>query len=151
MTPKPAPLEGIRVLDFTHVIAGPFTTQILGDLGAAVIKIEGVTSGDVGRDMGPMRNGQSHYFVTFNRNKRSIALDLKSEAGKAVVNDLIAQADVLVENFAPKVMARLGFGYDAARALNPGIVYAASAGSARPRPARRQAQPRHRGAGAPGS
>jgi len=123
-----APLQGIRVLDFTHVIAGPFTTQILGDLGAEVMKIEGIGSGDVGRDMSPMRNGQSHYFVAFNRNKRSIAIDLKSEAGKAVVNALLADTDVLVENFAPGVIGRLGFGYEAVKAINPAIVYCSVSG-----------------------
>jgi formyl-CoA transferase/CoA:oxalate CoA-transferase len=128
MTPSSAPLDGIRVLDFTHVIAGPLATQILGDLGASVTKIEGLGGGDVGRDMAPMRNGQSHYFVAFNRNKRSIAIDLKSEAGKAVIRALLANTDVLVENFAPGVITRLGFGYEAVRDINPAIVYCSISG-----------------------
>lgn len=122
------PLHGIRVVDFTHVISGPFASQTLGDLGASVIKIEGVVQGDVGRDMGPSKNGQSHYFVSFNRNKRSIALNLKSEAGRQVALDLLGKADVVIENFAPGAMARLGLGYDVVGALNPSVVYCSISG-----------------------
>ncbi|GAA4326039.1 CaiB/BaiF CoA-transferase family protein [Pigmentiphaga soli] len=123
-----APLHGIRVVDFTHVIAGPFATQVLGDLGASVVKIEGIDRGDIGRDMAPMKNGQSHYFVTFNRNKRSIALDLKSAAGRNVALALLRDADVVIENFAPGVMRRLGLGYEDVRAINPAAVYCSISG-----------------------
>lgn len=127
--PRPAPpLAGIRVVDFTHVIAGPFATQILGDLGASVVKIEGVERGDVGREMAPMKNGQSHYFVAFNRNKRSFAVDLKSADGRQAVQALLRDADVVVENFAPGVIGRLGFGYEAVRELNPRVVYCSVSG-----------------------
>jgi crotonobetainyl-CoA:carnitine CoA-transferase CaiB-like acyl-CoA transferase len=124
-----APLEGIRIVDFTHVIAGPFATQILGDLGASVTKIEGVVHGDVGREMAPATNGgQSHYFVAFNRNKRSVAIDLKSPEGREITMALLREADVVVENFAPGVIDRLGFGYDAVRTVNPGAVYCSISG-----------------------
>jgi formyl-CoA transferase/CoA:oxalate CoA-transferase len=116
------------VVDFTHVIAGPFCAQILGDLGASIIKIEGVEHGDVGRDMAPRKNGQSHYFVAFNRNKRSIALDLKSAGGKAAATELIRNADVVLENFAPGVIDRLGFGYAAVKVLNPAVVFCSISG-----------------------
>ena len=122
------PLQGIRVVDFTHVISGPFASQTLGDLGACVIKIEGVEHGDVGREMGPEKNGQSHYFVAFNRNKRSIALNLKSDAGRKVALELLAQADVVIENFAPGAIGRLGLGYDVVKATNPSIVYCSISG-----------------------
>jgi len=123
-----APLAGIRVVDFTHVIAGPFATQILGDLGAEVTKIEGVQHGDVGREMAPMKNDQSHYFVAFNRNKRSLAVDLKSPEGKRVVMALLRDADVVVENFAPGVIERLGFGNEEVKAINPLVVYCSVSG-----------------------
>ncbi len=116
------------MVDFTHVISGPFASQTLGDLGACVIKIEGVEHGDVGREMGPEKNGQSHYFVAFNRNKRSIALNLKSDAGRKVALELLAQADVVIENFAPGAIGRLGLGYDVVKATNPSIVYCSISG-----------------------
>lgn len=122
------PLEGIQVVDFTHVIAGPLCTQMLGDLGATVTKIESVEGGDVGRDMAPRKNGQSHYFVAFNRNKRSVALNLKTEAGKAAARALIERADVVIENFAPGVIGRLGFGYEQVRAINPRVVFCSISG-----------------------
>lgn len=122
------PLAGIRVADFTHVISGPFCAQILGDLGADVTKIEGTERGDVGRDITPAKNGQSHYFTAFNRNKRSIALDLKSVGGRQAALELVRQADVLIENFAPGVIDRLGFGYAAVKELNPAIVYCSISG-----------------------
>jgi len=123
-----APLNGCRVVDFTHVISGPFTTQILADLGADVTKIEDMGSGDVGRGMQPSQEGMSHYFACFNRNKRSIALNLKSQAGHEVAMRLIRDADVLVENFAPGVIGRLGFSYEAVRVINPSIVYCSISG-----------------------
>lgn len=122
------PLAGIRVADFTHVISGPYCTQILADLGATVTKIEGLDHGDIGRDITPRHNGQSHYFTAFNRNKRSIALDLKSPGGRAVAEALVRDADVLIENFAPGVIGRLGFGHEAVRAANPAIIYCSISG-----------------------
>ncbi|MBV7482356.1 CaiB/BaiF CoA-transferase family protein [Bordetella sp. BOR01] len=122
------PLAGIQVLDFTHVISGPYSTQILADLGASVIKVEGVEKGDVGRDMAPAKNGMSHYFATFNRNKRSIAVDLKSAQGQVVARQLVERADVIVENFAPGVIDKLGLGYEAAKTINPAVVYCSISG-----------------------
>jgi crotonobetainyl-CoA:carnitine CoA-transferase CaiB-like acyl-CoA transferase len=125
---KPLPLSGIKVVDFTHVIAGPYATQMLGDLGASVTKIEEITRGDAGRTLGPFVAGQSHYFLAFNRNKRSIAVDLKTDDGKAIAKRIISQADVLVENFAPAAMGRLGFGYDEVVKFNPDIIYCSISG-----------------------
>jgi len=116
------PLSGIRVVDLTRIIAGPFCTQLLADLGAEVIKIEPPGRGDPVRGQGAIRDGLSWYFAQFNRNKKSITLDLYAEEGKAVLADLLRQADVLVENYRPGVLARMGF--DAARlaALNPALI-----------------------------
>lgn len=128
MKPNSAPLSGIRVVDFTHVISGPFTTQILADLGADVVKVEGLDGGDIGRAMGPSQGGMSHYFAAFNRNKRSVVLNLKSEAGSRIARELVQGADVVVENFAPGVIERLGLGYDAVKAANPAVVYCSVSG-----------------------
>lgn len=122
------PLSGIRVLDLTGVLYGPFAAQHLGDWGAEVIKIEGL-DGDVWRNIGYFRNrGMSGTFMAVNRNKRSLALDLKHEEGKSVLRRLIPDADVLITNFRPAALDRLGFGYEACRALNPGLVYAVGTG-----------------------
>lgn len=122
------PLAGIKVVDLTHVIAGPYATQLLGDLGASVIKIEEVSKGDAGRSMGPFTAGQSHYFLAFNRNKRSLAIDLKTDEGKDVLKRVVSSADILVENFAPGALGRLGFGYEDVARFNPGIVYCSISG-----------------------
>ena len=116
------PLSGIRVVDLTRIIAGPFCTQLLADLGAEVIKIEPPGRGDPVRGQGAIKDGLSWYFVQFNRNKKSITLDLYTDQGKAVLADLLRQADVLVENYRPGVLAKMGF--DAARleALNPALI-----------------------------
>lgn len=124
----PGALAGVRVVDFTHVISGPFATQILADLGAEVIKVEDTREGDVSRALGPHKNGLSHHFGSFNRNKRSIALDLKSQPGRQAAEELIRRADVLVENFAPGVIERLGFGVAACRALNARLIYCSISG-----------------------
>jgi crotonobetainyl-CoA:carnitine CoA-transferase CaiB-like acyl-CoA transferase len=122
------PLAGIRVLDLTAVVLGPLATQTLGDWGAEVIKIESLT-GDTWRNSGQFRNrGMSGQFMAANRNKRSIALDLKHEDGKAVLRRLIAGADALVSNIRPAGLARLGFGYEVCRELNPKLVYAVATG-----------------------
>lgn len=121
-----AVLEGIQVAAFTHFAAGPRVTQFLGALGADVIKIEppqGEASRTLIRDGEGRFGGQSPSFVTLNRNQRGIAIDLKSESGRSVAGRLVAGADVLVENFKPGALERLGFGYEAVRAVNPNIIY----------------------------
>ena len=115
-------LSGIKVVDLTRVLAGPFCTMSLADLGADVIKIEAPEKGDPVREQGHFINGISTYFAQFNRNKRSIAIDLYSDRGKAVLADLIRKADVLVENYRPGVLARMGFDDARLKALNPGLV-----------------------------
>jgi crotonobetainyl-CoA:carnitine CoA-transferase CaiB-like acyl-CoA transferase len=119
------PLNTIRVLDLTRVLAGPFATMLLADLGAEVIKLERPGDGDETRHLEPLREGESHYFVSVNRNKRGIVVDLKRPAGRDVARALAGVSDVLIENFRPGVADRLGIGYDAVRAINPGIVYCA--------------------------
>jgi crotonobetainyl-CoA:carnitine CoA-transferase CaiB-like acyl-CoA transferase len=128
----PRPLDGVRVVDFTRVLAGPFGTQILGDLGADVIKIENPAGGDDTRAIGqPSPGGHSPMFLSLNRSKRSVALDLKSEAGRQVALDLIAQADVLVENFSGAVMRRLRLDYPSLRELFPALIYCSVSGYGR--------------------
>lgn len=122
------PLKGIRVADFTHVIAGPLATQILADLGADVIKIEEVQRGDVGRSMTPFIAGQSHYHLAFNRNKRSIGINLKDPRGLEAAQKIIANSHVLMENFAPGSMARRGLSYEDVKKLNPDIIYCSVSG-----------------------
>jgi crotonobetainyl-CoA:carnitine CoA-transferase CaiB-like acyl-CoA transferase len=122
------PLKGFRILDLTTVLFGPFGTQTLGDWGAEVIKIESLT-GDTWRHSGQFRNrGMSGQFMAANRNKRSIALDLKHPDGKAVLRRLISSADALVSNIRPAGLGRLGFGYETCKELNPKIVYAVATG-----------------------
>ncbi len=122
------PLENIKVLDLTRVLAGPFCTMILSDLGAEVVKLEMPVTGDDARGFGPFKNGKSLYFVSINRNKKSISLNLKSEKGKQIFKQLLPQFDVLVENFRPGTMERLGLGYEILKEIHPGLVYAASSG-----------------------
>jgi crotonobetainyl-CoA:carnitine CoA-transferase CaiB-like acyl-CoA transferase len=116
-----APLSGIRIVDLTRVLSGPFCTALLADLGADVIKVE-APEGDSVRGQGAMRDGLSWYFANFNRNKRSIVLDLKSDQGRDALGRLIAGADVLVENFRPGVLARMGFDTARLKALRPSLV-----------------------------
>ncbi len=124
-------LKGLRILDLTTVILGPYGTQILGDLGAEVIKIES-PEGDSMRPVAPVTpDGLSAIFANFNRNKRSVALDLKTEAGKAALVKLIATADVLAHNMRQDAMDKLGFTFEAVRAANPRIIYAAAVGFGR--------------------
>src|SRR6266851_4303725 len=111
------PLSGIRVVDLTRILAGPFCTMILADMGAEVIKIEPPGVGDPLRGQGVIKDGLSWYFAAFNRNKRSLSLNLRSEEGKAVLARLIAQSDVLVENFRPGILAQMGFDEDRRNAL----------------------------------
>jgi len=129
------PLAGIRVVDLTRVMTGPYCTMMLGDLGADVVKVELPGRGDDTRAWGPpFAGGEAVYFLSVNRNKRSLALDLKAEAGKAVLWRLIEGADVLVENFSPGTIERLGFGAEAVRARRPSIVYASITGFGRSGP-----------------
>jgi len=122
---RAGPLEGCTVLDFTRILSGPYATMLLADLGADVVKIERPGQGDDTRSWGPpFWNGMSTYFAAVNRGKRSVAVDLASTAGRAAVQALAAGADVLVENFRPGVMERLGLSYDSLRELNPGLIYA---------------------------
>lgn len=115
-------LEGLRVVDLTRILSGPFCSMFLADMGAEVIKVEDPREGDPVRQQGEGRNGYSLYFATFNRNKRSITLDLRSEEGKEILRDLIRRADVVVNNYRPGVMDRMGFGREALRALKPDII-----------------------------
>jgi crotonobetainyl-CoA:carnitine CoA-transferase CaiB-like acyl-CoA transferase len=127
-TPWPGPLAGVRVLDFTRVLAGPAASLALADLGAEVFKIEPPEAGDETRDFPPIRGGESHYFLSVNRGKKSIVVDLKSDEGVALVRDLAAKCDIVVENYRPGVMDRLGLGYEALSAINPGLIYCAISG-----------------------
>jgi crotonobetainyl-CoA:carnitine CoA-transferase CaiB-like acyl-CoA transferase len=122
------PLRGIRVLDFTRVLAGPTASLALADLGAEVFKIEPPGTGDETRSFPPFRDGESHYFLSVNRGKKSIVVDLKSDAGVAVVKALAVKCDILIENYRPGVMERLGLGYEALAALNPRLIYCAISG-----------------------
>ncbi|MEX0284873.1 MAG: CaiB/BaiF CoA transferase family protein [Paracoccaceae bacterium] len=115
-------LNGMRIIDLSRLLPGPFATQSLADLGAEVIKIEEPRHGDPGRALGP------DMFARLNRNKKSLTLDLKSPEGKVILADLLRDADAVIESFRPGVMDRLGFGYDAVSALNPGIVYCSLSG-----------------------
>lgn len=122
------PLSGIKVLDLTWVYAGPFATQILGDLGAEIIKIEAAPVGDKTRIMPPFKNGYSGYFATLNRGKKSLALNLKSDKGRELFLELARKVDVLTENFAPRALEQLGLGYEDVKKANPRIIYASASG-----------------------
>jgi crotonobetainyl-CoA:carnitine CoA-transferase CaiB-like acyl-CoA transferase len=128
MHPPESALSGIRVLDFTHVYQGPVGTQILADYGADVIKIERPGAGDWSRRWGPFVHGVSLPFAGLNRNKRSVAIDVKNPQGRQAVYDLVTKADVVVHNFRAGVMEKLGFGYDDLARINPRLVYAWSGG-----------------------
>lgn len=121
-------LEGVRVLDFAHMMQGPWGAEMLADMGADVIKVESL-QGERGRQSGTVFiEGRSAQYLAMNKNKRSIAVDLKSEEGRRLVQELIRDADVIVQNFRPGAMERLGLGYDDVRALNSGIVYCSASG-----------------------
>lgn len=122
------PLENIKVLDLTRVLAGPYCTMILKDLGAEVIKIEVPKTGDDSRAFGPFKNGQSLYFVSLNREKKSISINLKTEKGKEIFKKLITKFDVVIENYRPGTMEKLGLGYDVLKEINPRIIYASTSG-----------------------
>ncbi|MDI6856852.1 MAG: CaiB/BaiF CoA-transferase family protein [Dehalococcoidia bacterium] len=122
------PLDGVRILDLTWVLAGPFASMVLCDLGADVVKIERRPIGDVARATGPFVNGESCYFFSINRGKRSVTLDLKSERGRELFLRLVEKADVVMENFTPGTMEALGLGYDVLKKRNPRLIYAATSG-----------------------
>ncbi|WP_026477876.1 CaiB/BaiF CoA transferase family protein [Alkaliphilus transvaalensis] len=122
------PLENIKVLDLSRVLAGPYATMILGDLGADIIKVELPNTGDDARQFGPHVNNESAYFMSINRNKRSITLNLKEHEGKKIFLELISQVDVLVENFRPGTMEKLNLGYKELKEVNPKLIYAATSG-----------------------
>ncbi|WP_270933657.1 CaiB/BaiF CoA transferase family protein [Falsiroseomonas oryzae] len=124
----PGPLAGLRVLDLTRVLAGPLATQFLGDLGAEILKVEPPGTGDETRSFAPFVGGESHYFVGLNRGKQSLVLDLRQEEGAALLRRLAARADVLVENFRPGVMERLGLGAAGLMEANPRLIYCAISG-----------------------
>ncbi|PYG31661.1 CaiB/BaiF CoA transferase family protein [Pelagimonas varians] len=123
-----APLAGITILDMTHVLAGPYCTMTLADLGAEVIKVEQPVTGDDTRAFPPFKDGKSAYFATINHGKKSIALNLKDADDRAIFERLVARADVLVENYRPGVMERLGYGWDALHEVFPRLVYGAVSG-----------------------
>lgn len=124
----PGPLNGIRVLDFTRVLAGPAAAQALADLGAEVIKVEPPGDGDDTRTFPPFEQGHSVYFLGINRGKKSIVIDLKTGQGVALARDLAAKSDILIENYRPGVMDRLGLGYETLSTVNPRLIYCAISG-----------------------
>lgn len=128
------PLDGVKVLDLSRALAGPICAMILGDLGADVIKIEPPGLGDDSREWPPLSNGESTYFASSNRNKRSIVMDLKTKAGHDVFCEMVRNADVVLENYRHGVMDRLGLGYDRLKAINPMLVYCQITGFGRTGP-----------------
>lgn len=122
------PLEGVKVLDLTTVMAGPYCSMVLGDMGAEIIKIENFPEGDASRRFDPKINDESYCFAVLNRNKKSVALDMKNPRGKEIFMKLAAKADIITENFRPGVIKKLGIDYDVVRKFNPGVIYASMSG-----------------------
>ncbi len=122
------PLEGITILDLTWVLSGPYAAMVLCDLGAEVIKVERPPNGDVARTTLPIKNGESGYFFSINRGKKSMSIDLTKREGKELFLRLVERADVVMENFTPGSMEKLGLGYEALRQRNPRLVYSATSG-----------------------
>ncbi len=125
---QPGPLSGIIVIDLSRILAGPYCTLLLAELGARVIKVEPPQQGDDARQYGPFKNGKSAYFVSVNRGKELVALDLKSSAGREIFERLLDKADALVENFRPGTMEKLGYGWESLHQRYPRLVYAAASG-----------------------
>lgn len=125
---QPGPLSGITIIDLSRILAGPYCTLLLAELGARVIKVEPPRQGDDARHYGPFKNGKSTYFASVNRGKESIALDLKSPAGRDTFEQLLDKADALVENFRPGTMEKLGYGWETLHPRYPRLVYAAASG-----------------------
>ena len=126
--PTEGPLKDLKVLDLTWVLSGPFATMTLSDLGADVIKVERPPYGDVSRTTGPLVDGESGYFFSVNRGKRSISVNLKLDSGKDIFKKLVREVDVLVEKFTPGVMSKLGLGYSDLSKINDRLIYAAISG-----------------------
>src|SRR5215211_4743167 len=122
------PLAGLLVADFSRILAGPYSTMLLADLGAEVVKVEGPGGDDTRSWQPPVRDGVSTYYLGVNRNKRSVALDLKDPADRAVAQELARRADVVIENFRSGGLARFGLDFDAVAATNPRVVYASITG-----------------------
>ena len=123
------PLSGVKVLDLTRIVSGPFATMLLGDLGAEIIKIEEPVSGDESRTYGPpFVNGESAYFLSINRNKKSCAINLKTPEGIALIRELALKSDVLIENFRPGTLKKFGLSYEELKKQNPGLIYCAITG-----------------------
>ncbi|MGH7000838.1 MAG: CaiB/BaiF CoA transferase family protein, partial [Stellaceae bacterium] len=122
------PLHGITVLDLSRILAGPYCTFLMAELGARIIKVEAPPKGDDAREYGPFRGDKSTYFSSINHGKQSIALDLKKAADKRIFEALLAKADVLVENFRPGTMEKLGYGWTELHGRYPKLIYAAASG-----------------------
>ncbi|WHH61152.1 CoA transferase [Petroclostridium sp. X23] len=121
-------LQGVKILDLTRVLAGPFATMMMADMGADVIKIEMVNKGDDSRQFGPFLNGESSYYMNLNRNKKGITLNLKNPKGKEIFIEMVKKADIVMENYRPGTMEKLGLGYEDLKKINPGIIYACVSG-----------------------
>lgn len=122
------PLDGVKVLDLTSVMAGPYCTMVLGDMGAEVIKVENFPEGDASRRFDPKVNGESYCYAVLNRNKKSLALNMKDPKGKEIFLKLAAEAEIITENFRPGVTRKLGVDYESIRKINPGVIYASMSG-----------------------
>ena len=122
------PLEGVKVLDLTSVMAGPYCSMVLGDMGAEVLKVENFPEGDASRRFDPKVNGESYCFAVLNRNKKSVALDMKNPRGREIFMKLAAKADIITENFRPGVVKKLGIDYNTVSKFNPGVIYASMSG-----------------------
>jgi len=122
------PLSGMRVVDLTRIVSGPFCTMLLADMGAEVIKIETPGRGDPLRNQGVIKDGLSWYYASFNRNKKSMTLDLRSAEGKYILIRLIRKSDVVVDNYRPGVMQQMGLDYARLKKINPGIIYCGISG-----------------------
>jgi formyl-CoA transferase len=134
------PLDGVRILDLSRALAGPYCSQMLGDMGADVLKVEQPGVGDNARGWGPpFQGGESSYFLSVNRNKRSIALNLRDQRGAEALRLLVARSDVLLENFVPGTLDRLGFSYAACRAIKPDLIYCSISGFGQIGPERERA------------
>jgi len=127
-TTSKGPLSGIKVLDFSRILSGPYASMVLADLGAEIIKVESIEHGDETRNFPPFQEGMSHYYIALNRSKKSISLDLKSPEGVDIAKQLAAKCDIVLENFRPGVMDRLGLGYHALKAQNAALIYCSITG-----------------------
>ena len=121
-------LDGVTVLDLTRVLAGPFSTMMLADMGANIVKIEEAGKGDDTRQFGPFQNGESCYYINLNRNKKGVTLNLKSAKGKEMFKEMVRKADIVMENYRPGTMEKLGLGYEVLKEINPAIIYGCISG-----------------------